>query len=91
MKICAISDFHGLHMGDIKVPSCDVLCIAGDFVYLETQRDLDKSDKWLTEVFIPWINKLDCNKVIVTPGNHDFIIEDYYRNDWKSFKIKCMS
>ena len=88
MKICAISDFHGLHMGDIKVPSCDVLCIAGDFVYLETQRDLDKSDKWLIEVFIPWINKLDCNKVIVTPGNHDFIIEDYYRNDWKSFKDK---
>lgn len=91
MKVCAISDFHGLYMDDIEIPSCDVLCIAGDFVYLETQRDLDKSNKWIKDTFIPWVKKLDCEKVIVTPGNHDFIVESHYENDWLNFKKEMYS
>ena len=70
MKICAISDIHGVL---IDIPECDVLCIAGDIVELSIQRDSKRSKEWFEDKFVPWINKLPCKKVIVTPGNHDFL------------------
>lgn len=73
MKICAISDIHG---NLIDIPKCDVLCIAGDMVDLATQRNIELSKKWLKDKFVPWINGLDCGKVIATAGNHDFVFED---------------
>lgn len=67
MKICAISDIHGEL---INIPECDVLCIAGDIVELNVQRDNELSKHWFENEFVPWVNKLPCKKVIATPGNH---------------------
>lgn len=71
MKICAISDIHGEL---IDIPECDVLCIAGDIVELNVQRDNELSKDWFETKFVPWVNKLPCKKVIATPGNHDFLL-----------------
>ena len=55
MKICAISDLHGILP---SVPECDVLCIAGDVVDLLVQRSSDESDAWWSTAFITWADKL---------------------------------
>lgn len=75
MKICAISDLHGILP---SVPECDVLCIAGDVVDLIVQRSSDESDAWWSTAFITWANKLSCKKIFVVPGNHDIYIEQLY-------------
>lgn len=75
MKICAISDLHGILP---SVPECDVLCIAGDVVDLIVQRSSDESDAWWSTAFITWVNKLSCEKIFVVPGNHDIYIEQLY-------------
>ena len=75
MKICAISDLHGILP---SVPECDVLCIAGDVVDLIVQRSSDESDAWWSTAFITWADKLSCKKIFVVPGNHDIYIEQLY-------------
>lgn len=75
MKICAISDLHGILP---SVPECDVLCIAGDVVDLLVQRSSDESDAWWSTAFITWADKLSCKKIFVVPGNHDIYIEQLY-------------
>lgn len=81
MKICGISDIHGEF---IDTPVCDVLCICGDIVGLNDQRSLDASRKWWYNRFASWVNRQPCDKVIITPGNHDFFLEDAYKKGYLS-------
>ena len=74
MKIIAMSDFHGDLIENIE--SCDVVCICGDFLPLEIQRDSQKSLKWLKNDFLPWCQSLECNYVLIVSGNHDFIFDE---------------
>lgn len=84
MKICGISDIHGNLLDN--VPECDVLCIAGDVITLNAQRNFDASEYWWKNQFVPWVMKLPCKKVLVVPGNHDIYLENLYLNDrWKEF------
>lgn len=79
MKICGISDIHGEF---IEIPKCDVLCICGDIVGLNDQRSMDASRHWWYNRFTSWVNRLPCEKVIITPGNHDFFLEDAYKKGY---------
>lgn len=81
MKICGISDIHGEL---IDIPKCEVLCICGDIVGLNDQRSTDASRHWWYNRFTNWVNRQPCDKVIVTPGNHDFFIEHAYKNNYLS-------
>lgn len=84
MKICGISDIHGnLYNG---IPECDVLCICGDIVPLNIQRQMDASARWWSIKFVNWVSELPCKKVIVVPGNHDFYLEKLYSTDWNLAK-----
>lgn len=86
MKIIALSDIHG---DLIKVPKCDVVCICGDILPLNIQRDLARSWFWLINEFTPWANSLKCEHVVFIAGNHDFIFEQCHqlgsdiKNIWK--------
>ena len=82
MRICGISDIHGNLIKDI--PKCDVLCICGDIVPLDIQRQMDDSIKWLQNEFANWVKDLPCKKVIAVPGNHDFYLENKLK-EWKGF------
>ena len=79
MKIRGISDLHGYLPK--YIPPCDVLCIAGDIIPLNKQKDYNASNKWFTTKFKTWIESLPCKKVFATPGNHDFYIEHLYKED----------
>ena len=84
MKICGISDIHGDL--NINIPECDVLCICGDVINLNDQRDIPTSKQWWETRFIKWVESLPCSKVIVIPGNHDFFLERMYTECWGWFK-----
>lgn len=78
MKICGLSDLHGKLIKNI--PTCDVLCISGDIIPLNIQRDLQKSEQWWLNDFCNWVKELPCKKVIFTAGNHDFLLADLYNH-----------
>lgn len=75
MKIVALSDFHGDLIPAHKIEECDVVCIAGDIVPLRMQRNIPQSISWLKKKFIPWVEELNCERVILVAGNHDFCFE----------------
>ena len=79
LKCKAISDLHGL-LPQIT-DRFDVLFICGDIVPLAVQRNIPKSEKWIKKFFVPWINKIPCDKVYAVWGNHDFIGESFYYNE----------
>lgn len=72
MTICGISDLHGNLINNI--PKCDVLCICGDVINLNDQRDIPASKKWWETRFIEWVKQLPCDHVIVVPGNHKLFL-----------------
>ena len=84
MKICGISDIHGDL--NVNIPECDVLCICGDVINLNDQRDIPASKQWWETRFVKWVESLPCSKVIVIPGNHDFFLERMYTECWGWFK-----
>lgn len=73
MKVCALSDLHGVLPIDIE--PCDVVIIAGDIVPLDVQRNYIESEDWFYNTFSSWIKGLPCDKVIVVAGNHDFYLK----------------
>lgn len=83
MKICAISDTHGLHR-HISIDPCDILCIAGDISPLNIQGQKSLILTWLKEDFIPWCEDLPANKIFLTPGNHDLV---FYKRDKEIKKL----
>lgn len=92
MKICGISDIHGDLT--INIPECDVLCICGDVINLNDQRDIPASKKWWETRFANWVKKLYVKKVIIVPGNHDFYLERMMTQDlwsWWKDRIRLLS
>lgn len=84
IKICAISDMHGIL--DFDVQECDILCICGDIVPLKIQTWHDATFKWLKDTFIPWCEKQPCGKVFLIAGNHDWAAMKY-PDEWaEAFK-----
>lgn len=76
VKICAISDIHGTL---IDVPECDILCICGDILPLDIQRNQNCSIAWLAGPFQKWALEAPCKHVIMIWGNHDWIGETWQR------------
>ena len=80
MKIAATSDLHGSLP---EIEKCDLLLICGDISPLQIQRDINKMSEWMYTDFDPWIKGLDCDKVILIGGNHDFWL-DANNNGWQT-------
>ena len=69
IKICGISDIHG---SLIDIPECDILCICGDILPLDIQRNNDESVAWLAGPFQKWALDAPCKHIIMIWGNHDW-------------------
>lgn len=78
MKICAISDIHGNLLTGIQ--KCDIVCICGDILPLDIQNKDFDAVAWLAGPFQEWALGLECSKVILTWGNHDFVAEKIGKN-----------
>jgi Icc-related predicted phosphoesterase len=70
MKVCAISDLHGLLP---EVPDCDLLLIAGDVCPIRN-HELSYQRAWLDHDFRAWLDRLRL-PVVGVWGNHDLIGE----------------
>ena len=71
-SICLISDLHGYLPP--TTPESDVLVVAGD-ICPTYNHDLPFQSGWLINKFAPWCKQQPAPKVIVIPGNHDWIME----------------
>lgn len=87
IKLCAISDIHGSLP---QIPKCDILCICGDILPLDIQRDYFKSIAWLAGPFQTWALNLDCKHIVMIWGNHDFIGERLTNNGTRLFETNSM-
>ena len=89
IRILATSDIHGIPE-QFKFVEADVVVITGDFSPLQNQQDTRKGGgmcTWITKKFIPWMQSLPCEHVIFIPGNHDFITEETWFEEW--FNDQC--
>lgn len=80
MKIAVMSDLHGVLP---KVESCDYIFICGDISPLHIQENIHLMQRWLRNKFCKWINNLNCKKVIMVGGNHDYVLLDMWNNELK--------
>lgn len=77
MRLCAVSDLHGRLP---KIPDCELLIIAGDICpdisFRKSGHDPDLSRlqqrEWLRGDFADWADTLPAERIIATPGNHDW-------------------
>lgn len=76
------SDLHG-YLPDVE--EFDLLLICGDICPTFTHgREFQKD--WMINDFAEWVKKLPFrhawSKVVLTPGNHDFILESWKQKDY---------
>lgn len=69
MRLALTSDLHGSLP---RIPSCDLLLIAGDLCPIE-DHDLDFQNWWLRDHFVPWLADVPARQKMFIAGNHDFI------------------
>lgn len=74
MKICALSDTHGMYPS-LKIDKCELLFICGDIVPLKAQRNIPQSISWFKKRFIPWCTSQPVKHIYLVGGNHDFFLE----------------
>ncbi|MBJ7458065.1 MAG: metallophosphoesterase [Thermoleophilaceae bacterium] len=72
MLIRCYSDLHGLLP---RVEPCDVLLVAGDVCPLDGERDFARMKDWIEGEFSDWLRAVPADRIVMTPGNHDFAIE----------------
>jgi Icc-related predicted phosphoesterase len=75
MKICAVSDQHGIL--NTVVPECDLLIVAGDncpdmIGGLWARTDPKQQLHWFHTVWMAWRYRQPAKHCIVTWGNHDY-------------------
>lgn len=66
--ISAIADLHG-HLPQMQYS--DLAVVAGDIFPGELDKDPEGQGEWFRAVFLPWVEKQECDHVILVAGNHD--------------------
>jgi len=82
MKLCLISDTHGLHDA-VVVAECDTLIHAGDCCNGGSMSDLKR--------FAKWFEKQPAKHKVLVAGNHDRCFEKYPELARDAFKRHCPS
>lgn len=72
-RIAAMSDLHGVLP---EVNAVDAVFIVGDIFPYSSESVFNRAKKWFVENFMKWVNELECDKVFLTPGNHDFALQN---------------
>lgn len=88
MKIVAISDTHGSDFVD-KIPSCDILLIAGDISPVRLDHTFYAQQQWFHGTFIPQLKELKsvAKNIAFIGGNHDTYLSEINITDGHSNRI----
>lgn len=83
MKVAAFSDSHGclnfensIYGLPIIEDDTNLVCIAGDIIPLDIQKNMHLSEIWFSENFLRWAKECPAEKIVFIGGNHDFWFED---------------
>jgi Icc-related predicted phosphoesterase len=79
------SDLHGFLP---LVDPCDVLLLAGDVSPLEIERDFERMSAWIEGDFSDWLRAVPAERILMTPGNHDFAFEA--QREWPGFPAELL-
>jgi Icc-related predicted phosphoesterase len=85
MLIRAYSDLHGMLP---RVDPCDVLLLGGDVSPLEGERDVERMSAWIEGEFSDWLAACPADRILLVPGNHDFVFEA--RADWPDLPAELL-
>ena len=72
--IAAIADLHG-HLP--QMPKADLTVICGDIFPGEMDKDPEAQGTWFRDVFLPWVDKIESQRVALVAGNHDHWIAEH--------------
>ncbi|MGB0888951.1 MAG: metallophosphoesterase family protein [Solirubrobacterales bacterium] len=72
MLIRAYSDLHGMLP---RIDPCDVLLIAGDVCPIIGEHGVEEQASWVRDTFSEWLAQIPAERIVMTPGNHDFVFE----------------
>ncbi len=72
VSISATADLHG-HLPQLQAADLAVVC--GDIFPGGLDKDPYAQGVWFKNEFLPWVDRQDCNHVILIAGNHDHWIE----------------
>ena len=72
LSISATADLHG-HLPQLQAADLAVVC--GDIFPGGLDKDPYAQGVWFKNEFLPWVDRQDCNHVILIAGNHDHWIE----------------
>jgi hypothetical protein len=79
MRICVVSDTHGLHeMFTRRIPPCDLLIHCGDIMTEDRGASAVDGGAGATrrlEEIGRWLAQLPCSAAVLIGGNHDAILE----------------
>ena len=73
IRITAVADIHG-HLPEMC--PCDLTVICGDIFPGEMDKDHEAQGVWFKNAFIPWMELIPSERVILIGGNHDYWIEE---------------
>lgn len=68
VTVSAIADLHG-HLP--QMPKADLTVICGDIFPGEMDKDPEAQGTWFKNVFLPWVDKIESQLVVLVAGNHD--------------------
>ena len=68
IQISAVADLHG-HLP--QMPSSHLAVVAGDIFPGALDKDPNGQGEWFRAEFLPWVEKQECDHVILVAGNHD--------------------
>lgn len=74
LKICAMSDLHGVLYPIEEIEPHEVTLICGDISPLKIQANHKKARQWFLKEFKPWCESLPSKKVYFIAGNHDIML-----------------
>lgn len=72
VSISATADLHG-HLPQLQAADLAVVC--GDIFPAGLDKAPYAQGVWFKKEFLPWVDRQDCNHVILIAGNHDHWIE----------------
>lgn len=82
VSISAVADLHG-NLPEMK--SASLVFIGGDIFPGELDKNPDAQGAWFRDVFLPWVDKITCRRVVLVAGNHDHWIEAHNEELLKEF------
>lgn len=72
VSITATADLHG-HLPDMY--PCDLAVICGDIFPGGMDKEPEAQGEWFHSVFLPWVQRIGCERAILVPGNHDHWVQ----------------